>query len=202
MDRFREEVKNNLLKVSTDKGRVLFAALICERLYPNYVAFQKTFEWGNHEVLQEGIALIRQYLIKEDLFEASEIEDIIERVDMITPSTEDFSGIVTSFALDACNSVYCTLRYLIDKNVDNIADVASFARDTVDMYIQEVDDINANDPKIEEKIERNKFMVHEKKAQRELLKKIMAINIEGLTDRMIDELTDKKLKIDLELLPR
>jgi uncharacterized protein YjaG (DUF416 family) len=201
MDKFREEIKSSLSTISS-KGHVLFAVLICERLYPNYVAFQKTFNWGNHEVLQEAIALLRQYLIKEDLFEESEIEEIIERVDTITPHTEKFPGIITSFALDACTSVYSTLSYLLDKNVDNIADVASYARDTVDMYIQEIEDLKANDPKLEEKIAGNEFMILERRAQRELLKKLSVMNLEKVSDKLIDELRDKQVGINLELLPK
>jgi uncharacterized protein len=201
MDKFREEIKSNLSNIS-NKGRVLFAVLICERLYPNYVAFQKKYNWGNYEVLQEAIALLRQYLIKEDLFEESEIEEMIDRVDIITPHTEKFSGIITSFALDSCTSIYSTLSYLLDKNVDNIADVASYARDTVDMYIQEIEDINANDPKIEEKIEQNEFMILERKAQIELLKKLSVMSLDKISDKLIDELRDKRVGINLELLPK
>jgi len=42
MDKYREEIKTSLLTLPS-KWRVLFAALICERLYPNYIGFQNSF---------------------------------------------------------------------------------------------------------------------------------------------------------------
>jgi hypothetical protein len=198
MDAYKEEVKSKLVAIP-DKGKVLFAILICERLYPNYVAFQKINNWGDHSILQEGIALIRQYLIKEDLFDVDEITNVIESINEITPSTEDFSGIITSFALDACTAVLDTLEFLVDKNPEHIADVATYARDTVDMYIQEKDDLNANDPMIEEKIAKDPFMVKEKSIQRELLKKLTVIKVETLTDNKIESLKDLRSIIDLQI---
>jgi uncharacterized protein len=198
MDKYRDEIKSKLLSIS-DKGKVLFAVLICERLYPNYVVFQKINNWGNPDVLQEGIALIRQYLIKEDLFESDEINSVIEQVDQITPNTEDFSGITTSFALDACTSVLSTLNFILDKDTEHIADVATYARDTVDMYIQEKGDLDANDPTIETRIEFDSFMIKEKNRQRELLKKLAAIEIINVTDKMIEGLKDLTPIIDLQI---
>jgi uncharacterized protein len=198
MDKYREEIKAQLAFFH-DRGKILFAVLTCERLYPNYVAFQKITGWGNQDTLQEGIALIRQYLIKEDLFELEEIQSIIEQIDKITPNTEHFPGVTTSFALDACTSVFSTLNFIIDKNSEHILDVATYARDTVDMYIQEKYDLNANYLGIEEKIEFDFFMISEKKWQRDLLKKLAFIELKTITDKMIEGLRGANPRIDLRI---
>lgn len=201
MDIYKEEVKSKLAPIP-DKAKILFAILICDRLYPNYVAFQKNNRWGDSAILQKGITRIQDYLVKEHVFNDDEIIAFIERIESITPNTEDFPGIITSFALDACNSVLDTLKFLTDENPEHIADVATYARDTVDMYIQEKDNLNANDPMIEEKIAQDSFMMKEKAYQRELLIKLSGIKIENLTEDEIENLKEPKPIIDLAELPK
>lgn len=198
-DIFTEDIKKRLLPLS-DKARILFAVLICERLYPNYVFFQNLVHWGNHDILQDAISVIRQYLFKDDLFSKEDIEDVMERIDLVTPDTEDFVGITTSFALDACTSIYGTLSYILDKNIDHVVDVASVALDTVDMFIQEKDDLNANDRDIEMKIANDPFMIAEKAGQRELLQKLSGLKFDRVTDEIIESLKNKSSIIDLRLL--
>lgn len=199
MDKFREEIKKEMLSVS-DKGRVLFAVLVCEKLYPNYMRFQDLNNWGDHNVLKESISIMHQYLFKPELFKTDEIKELIERIDLITPNTEEFTDITTSFALDACNSIYDTLNYLVDKDIEHVVDVATYARDTVDMFVQEKSDLKSNDPGLEIKIENDQFMIAEKMRQRKLLKRIRRIDFERLNDRVVDSLRDKQKIIDLDLL--
>ncbi len=199
MDKFREEVKKDLIDL-TNKGKILFGALTCEKLYPNYVFFYKSTGWGNPDVLIEGLALIYQYLIKDDLFSVKEIEDLITNIDVVTPDTEDFPGIATSFALDSCTSVYSVLSYLIDNNIEYIVDVATYARDTVDMFIQEKYDLKSSDPDIELTIANDSLMIEEKKRQKELLNKLKTLDTTSITDQMIESLRDRRPIIELDIL--
>lgn len=199
MDNFRNETSVKLNKIP-DKGQILFGVLICERLYPNYGAFQKAFNWGNSTTLQEGIALLRQYIIKGDLFDDHDVKDIIERIDWVTPNTEDFSSIIVSFALDACTSVQSMLNYLLDKNVENIVDVACFSRDTVDMYVQEIEGLKNYDPNLEEKIRSSEYMIREMEFQKGLLNKIVITDLSRITDEIVNNLSGGGVGINLSLL--
>lgn len=56
---------------------------------------------------------------------------------VITPDTEqNFKSLLTSAALDAANSVAETLDYVQDESIDHIVWVSSFARDTIDLFVQ------------------------------------------------------------------
>lgn len=199
MDAFREEIKGKLTKVS-HKARVLFAAIICEKLYPHYLKFVSLNHWGNSSALDEGIAAIRQYLVNDNLFDNNELLEIINQVEENTPNTEEFPGIITSFALDACTSISETLNYLLDKEIDHIADVATYARDTVDMYIQERDNLDPNDGYIEEKIANDPEMKLEKRRQFDLLEKLSILKIESVTDNLFKTLNENRPIIKIELL--
>jgi len=199
MDKFRNEIGNSLLRLPY-KGKILFAALTIEKLYPNYIAFEDRRSWGNHLVLSEGISLIYQYLIKEDLFTDKEIKELINNIDVITPDTDDFPGILTSFALDACTSILDTLQFIIDKDDKHIINVSIYARDTVDMFIQEREDMNSLDPSIEIQIEHDNFMIEEKARQKLLIEALLNTNLEVITDQLLDKLRNNKPIIDLSLL--
>lgn len=199
MDTYQDVIKRELITLS-EKGRILFGALTTERLYPNYIHFEKMVGWGDHSKLQGAISLLYEYLLREDLVAVSEIQDAINEVDFVTPHTDDFPGITTSFALDACTSVHSTLSYILDKNIEHIIDVAIYARDTVDMYIQEIHNLDSQNPDFETKIATDPFMIAEKKRQIEVIRDINGIT-GGITSDLIRGIRNMNPIIDVSLLP-
>ena len=135
MDKHRLQIQDLITSLSFQK-KLVFAVLVCEKLYPNYVYFSNKNDWVNSEVLENAISNLYQYIYRSDLFSESEIEALIDEINQITPNTEDFEEIFVSFALDACTSILSTLNFILDKNTENIIDVATNATDTVDMFIQ------------------------------------------------------------------
>jgi len=199
MDIYREDIKDKLKFLSVTQ-QLLFAALTCERLYPNYLYFHERFGWGNPKVLLDCIDIIYQYIFIENLFGRNEIQQHIEAVDIVTPNTEDYSEIFVSFALDACTSIYSTLNFMLDQNLDHIADVASYARDTVDMFIQVRDDIDTNFKGLEAKIANDSLMIQEKSRQLSIIEKLRSLNGKRITDNLIEELRDKSPIINIEVI--
>jgi len=186
MDKYRYEVKQ-LISGLTFKGKILFAGITSEKLYTNYIAFENSVGWGNHYILRDASSMIYQYLIKDDIFSMEDISHMMTMVNSITPDTEDFPGILTSFALDACTAIISTLQFIIDGDDENIIDVAIFARDTVDIFIQVKDEISSLDPSLEAKIEYNYFMLTEKKRQRNLIMTLSATDLKVISDDLINQ---------------
>lgn len=199
MDKYREKIKKDLIRLPRE-GCLLFAALTSERLYPNYVYFYNTFNWGNPKILEEAISVVFQFLISKDSIDRSEILTLIEEVDLITPNTEDFSEIYVSFALDACTSVYSTLNFILDQKLEHIIDVAVYARDTVDMFIQERDDINSFTIDIENKISNDPLMIREKKRQTDVIERMLDFKTFIVNDELIDSMRDKTPIINIDAL--
>jgi uncharacterized protein YjaG (DUF416 family) len=102
------------------------------------------------------------------------------------PNTEEYDTILSSFALDACTSIYSCICFLLDQETENIIDTAIYARDTVDMFIQENDDMELNDMLFEVKIENNYFMKLEKERQKKVILKLNQKN--KISDLILDEL--------------
>jgi uncharacterized protein YjaG (DUF416 family) len=74
------------------------------------------------------------------------------KCEKIIPDTENFESPLTSAALDAAVAVTNALEYCLDNEDKKIDEVATVARDTVDLYIQDRDNLDYQDPNFEEKI--------------------------------------------------
>lgn len=199
MNEFLNDIRNGVIKLSR-KQRILFCVLTCERLLPNYKHFEKENNWGNHEVLQESIDMIYQYLINDKLFAADDVLELLERVDSVTPHTEDFTGILTSFALDACTSIESTLNFILNNKLEHVMEVVSYAYDTVDMFVQEKENMDPNDRYLEEKIRNDVFMQRERRRQKELVERITELQTDNITNEVINDLRSSQEIIDVSYL--
>jgi uncharacterized protein YjaG (DUF416 family) len=166
---------------------VAFAAACCERLLPNYSAFAGEVRWGKPETLRAALDAIWDVL-GGGTFDRGEIARHIEQCDAVIPDTEKFDTSSVSAALDAGNAVVETLRSLLDGDSQRIVDVASFCRDTVDMYIQDRDQLDYNgDPLFETKISEDPLM------QRELARQSATLS-ELSRNTVLDGATLKRLR--------
>ncbi|EJF99014.1 DUF416 family protein [Flavobacterium sp. F52] len=199
MDEYRDTISEKLA-ILNDEKKVIFSLLICERLFPNYVFFSIKYSFGNPSELKEIISTLYRDLL--DKRKSSKIDNYIEIVEKITPDTEDYDTILASFALDACTSILSTLYFLKDDDFENIVDVATYARDTVDMFIQERDDLDINDSQMELLIEKDPFMQRELKRQFNVLDYLNNIDSDSLSEIDLSSLRQlaKDDIIDISLL--
>lgn len=196
---FLKEVEGSLLKLSRKK-RILLSVVNCERLLDCYVAFQNKFGWGDHRVLKDSIDMVYQYLINEDLFNEDDFLRQLKKVDTITPHMDDFSDVIASFALNACTSVENTLDYILNGKVDVLKGVGVAAYDTVDMFVQEKENLNPKDVNFEQKIWNDVVVQNELAYLLTLLSKLTRLEGDTITDKIISNLKSANPIIDLTLL--
>ena len=146
-----------------------FCASCCERLYGNYMAFQNQTGWGESSELRKAIDLIWKFAFNEIVLQdiSDEIEVSMNSVEANTPDTEDFETVLVSLALDAASAVFTTLAYLKDQDPKMAVEVASFAIDTVDMFVQVNEGYHPQDPQLEDKIVSHPFMIKELNFQKQ-----------------------------------
>lgn len=181
----------------TNGSKVIFALLICEKLWHNYVFFSEKSKFGNPSELAAIISDLYKNPFKNNNIS---LDDYVRRIESITPDTDNYDTILVSFALDACTSVLSTLYFLKDSNIEHITDVAIYATDTVDMYIQERDDLDTKESKLEMLIEQDFFMQSEKKRQIQVIEYLK--NIDSITQKNLEDLRNLGTQsiIDLNLL--
>ncbi|QRR00810.1 DUF416 family protein [Dyadobacter sandarakinus] len=191
MDTFQIDIRTALGTLSK-KGQLLFSAITCVHLYPNYEFFAKTFNWGSPQVIQQAIDEIFIILKEDNPYSARQVQDLIDAVDLVIPDTEDFPDIACSQALDAGTAVSYTLEYIKSQDLESVVNVAVCARDTVDMFIQVRDDFNSNDPLCESRIESDYLMVREKNRQELLIKQIAILKLNIVDDELIKSLLPRR----------
>ena len=195
MDNYKIYLTKELEQL-TSQNRLLFAYWISKRLFHNYVYFNNVTSFGDIDVLFDAFNLIEKYL-KYNIKDENDIRDAIYSVDLNTPDTNDFSTILVSFALDSCNALYECLQFIIDEDISHIVDVGLFARDTVDMFIQEAGDLNYSDPNFEYRIKNHDLMKSEMKAQEEFLLKLKSDYQISLREIVFDKIIDPEDVNDL-----
>ncbi len=172
---FSEVLLKSKIEPLSPNHRILFTLSCCERLYPNYLMFFKNHRWGKPEILRYALDRVWSCLEGDEIIE--EIDALIKKCEEVTPNTEDFDSINVSSALDAASSVMLILELLEGHSIARILEVASLSRDTVDMYLQELENMEPNDPMLEEKILNHPLMQRELKQQREDLELLKSIDL-------------------------
>lgn len=199
MDAFEQNIQHKLMPLSNEK-KLLFALLVCEKLYPSYLFFQRRCDWGDSNVLLGAIEVMYQSLFDSSLFGDREIEQYMNSVDMVTPDTEDFLDSSVSLALDACTAVYSSLNFMLDHDIEHIVAVAVYARDTVYMSIVNRDELDMNLKGMDARVSSDPLMVKEIARQFSVIEELEDPKNKIISDELIQNLKRGGAIIDLSVL--
>ena len=156
-----------------ERRQLAFGAVCCERLLPNYEAFSRDAGWGGVAPLRHALDRIWDYLGGTTLV-AKDAETALEACEAVVPDSEDHTSLYVTAAQDACFSVCALYDFVLDPQTDHIADIARFATDSVDLYVQEIEQMRPNDPQLEQKIAGHHMMQRELAQQERDLKAVSA----------------------------
>jgi uncharacterized protein YjaG (DUF416 family) len=165
MEVYDEEELGKSLNSLPAWKRIAFMAQIGERLLPNYERFSAVTGFGDVSPLRKALdaawTWIELGIVADDL---NGMRDACERQ---APDTEKFRSPFTSAALDAANVAAAILDALERPDDAQPVEVASLARDTVDLFVQELMDLDPSAPGFEEAILQHYLMQRELRRQRE-----------------------------------
>jgi uncharacterized protein len=165
METFNEErLRQSLARLDPWK-RVAFMALCCERMVPNYDRFTADSGFGDSRVLRRGVDAAWTWLESGRL--PDDLGTLRAQAEQQAPNMEDFSSPFTSAALDAANAVASLLDAVGEPEGADPVEVAGLARDTVDLYVQEIEKLDPNDRGLEDAIRRHRLMQAELRHQRD-----------------------------------
>jgi len=152
-------LRAKLIKFDTDQ-QLAFGAICCERLLPNYIAFQQDVGWGDIAPIRKALDFVWSFLGSKSV-DTQAVESITDSCESVAPDSEDFESLYVSSAQDACFAVFGLLDFLLENSVDKIVQAATYATDSVDLYVQEIEDMAPNDPELEQKILNHRLMQRE-----------------------------------------
>lgn len=187
------------LKELDSERQLTFGALCCERLVPNYLAFQQDAGWGDITSVQKGLDCVWTFLQGQTL-SSQDIKNATMYCESATPDSDDFASLYVTSAQDVCFAICALLDYLLENDVDRIVQAATYATDSVDLYVQEIDNIAPTDPQLEQKILTHWLMQRELRQQEEDLRAIEcapSLSQEFFTQRKSSWSDNGKSNLDL-----
>lgn len=194
MDHVADEIRP-LLTSLTQQGKLAFTYSIAARMEPQYMAFYNSEGWGDPAVVKASLDAIRDKVI--GITSTIHLEPLLERLEAVIPDVDEHESSLASYAMDAGCAIHEALRYLLESQDEQAISVATFSRDTVDMYVQELHDLSPNDPALEEKIATDPYMVNEVNRQLTSLRQLQGVTV--IDEELLNNLVSGKL-IDIELL--
>jgi uncharacterized protein YjaG (DUF416 family) len=182
-ERFEEQSLRGQLSSLQPSGLVMFALSCAERMLPNYRRFVREHGWGNETALRAALDLGWRWL-EQAPADAEIAESIREVCEEQAPNTEDFATISVSSALDAANAAAIVAGLVVEPDVEKVIELASYARDSVDMFVQELEQMPPGAPDLEERIRLHPLMQRELVNQREAIESILSgITVESAAER-------------------
>lgn len=166
-------LKSDLEKLS-HSHRLAFAASCCERAYPNYVIFSRHTGWGRAAVLRESLDTVWDF-IEGSMRALDNIAELEQKCESVTPDLDDFStsdiDVQAAAAQEAAFMIRLLLQFARHDQPSYAVRIVTFARDTIDMYVQVLEALDPADPHLNEKIAQHPLMVEEaQKQESDLLK--------------------------------
>jgi uncharacterized protein YjaG (DUF416 family) len=113
--------------------RTRLAIETCKRLLPDYVSFHQAHRWGDPDRLRDGIRACEEWLT--GVGDSVKTGELLQRVDAVTPDTDDFGDFDGSFALNASAAVASALKHLVDRDFEHIMGIAMLYTDTIDFKL-------------------------------------------------------------------
>lgn len=175
MEAFDENRLRSALDHMDPRKRIAFMVLCCERMVPNYRRFTMDSGFGDSNVLRDSLDAAWAWLASGQL--PANLPEKQALVEAQAPDTAEFISPFTSAALDAANAVAAVLAALATPQEADAIEVATLARDTLDLYIQETENLNPNDPQTEEAIIYHPLMQAELQRQHDDLAELQEVKV-------------------------
>lgn len=121
------------------QGQTAFAALCCERLIPNYQAFQVNEQWGDVSALTIALDAVWEYISGTSM-DSNYVLELQAACKLVAPDTEDFTSLYAELGLTTASAVYMLLQTVLDANAQTAIRVAELAFTAVDEYLNRVAD--------------------------------------------------------------
>lgn len=165
MEAFDEDKLEQQLQKLTAWKRIAFMAQTGVRMLPNYQCFSAETGFGDVAVLKRAFDAAWSWVESGEL--PHDLVTLREACERQAPNTEQFRSSYTSAALDAANAAGAILDALAYPDDSRPSEVASLARDTVDLFVQELLDLDPNVADFEEAIMRHELIQRELRRQQE-----------------------------------
>lgn len=156
--------------------RIAFMAHCCQRTLGEFERFHKETLFGDPAILRGALNAIWAWV--KDGTPVGSLEEVLLECEKQAPDTERFTSPYTSAALDAVNSIITTLEATRNPDDAKVSEVASLARDTVDLFVQFALDEEPTHPRYERLITEHVLMQRELRVQSDVLQRLRDVVVQ------------------------
>ncbi len=154
--------------------QLAFSAACCERAFPNYAAFSRQEGWGRPEMLRSSLDCVWAHVIDRN-FEIVKAQKIEIECKALAPDSDAFPSVAATAAQEAALMITLLVHFSYDLNPNYAVRIATFNRDTIDMYVQIREKLDPTDPELESKITSHPLILAELEKQKADLKRVIGI---------------------------
>jgi len=171
---FNEDKLYQRLVVLPFWKQLVFLLIVCQRLIPSFRAFAMETVFQGENLLKDMLLKAWNTLLRGK--SKADFSNEMVQAESVAPETEDSDSIYVSSALDASVAISLLMKAFSDGQTDTVVEAVTLIRDSVDMYVQELEDMDPNDPNLETRILNNELMQKELKRQREDLEFLSSLD--------------------------
>jgi uncharacterized protein YjaG (DUF416 family) len=158
------ELKQKLIKLPFWK-QLAFLLIVCQRLLPSFQTFAAETGFQGKSELAGLLTKAWDSLLNS--VSSTDFSSEATLAESLAPDTEDFDSAIVSSALDAAIATSLLMKAFSGQQTDTIVEAVTLIRDSVDMYAQELEDMDPADPDLEKNILGHELMQKELRRQRE-----------------------------------
>jgi len=168
-------------------------------MLPNFQAFARESGWGDVAPIRRALDLVWKCAEGWCPSEA-EVKAVLRECERCNPESEDFESLYTGAAQDVVSAICAMLEVLQKHSVVKVASVARFSSDTVDLIVQEREDMDPTDPLRERKILEHPLMQQELRRLHRDLAGVAELRTEDIDAlRVLRERSRRESNTELEI---
>jgi hypothetical protein len=164
-----------------DKKTSLFAFLLCHRTFSMYIYCYDMHKIGSIAFFDRIMLDFKDYLVSSTTIDWESNRELLAEM---FPDLDEHIPIA-SYAFDSCVIFDSTLKYLITKRSEYFKEIIDGLHATLDMYIQEIENLDPNVEDIDKIISSHALFIEEVNFQNSIISLISTIGI--ITQEVVDE---------------
>jgi len=179
MPQFDPETLTRQLNAFDARKQVLFGWACCCRLQPNIRRFQEDVGLRlATSALTDALQQALRFVKDGTKGSASEIRKLAATCEALAPRSEDVDSLYTTAAQEAMFSLCYLLDFMMEQDLDLLVNTARYPTDSIDLYVQEIEDMYPQDPELERKILNHRLMQQELRRQQRDLSEIADLRLD------------------------
>ena len=152
LPRFDEQAVASALRGLSWRARLAFGAACAGRILPNYARFRAETGWGHLQILQGALSYLWDVAVGAIEVDGQTVGDWTTRSEAQTPDSEAFESLFTSSAQDSVFAICALLDFCAAGDVGKVILAARYPTDSIDLYVQELEQMDPQASNLEDLI--------------------------------------------------